>query len=272
MTTASERAAAVFAFLAAALAGGPALAAKAPALPDFEGVWMIQPGYYLGKPLLPAPRLAPAVAERNLKKRAAEKAGYVREVSGMLCGQNGGPNMYQIRSPFEVFGGFGRITFIFETEMNNQPHTIYLEEKAHSPDVYPSFNGHSIGRWEGRTLVVDTVGFIGRGTLLGPVPRTPTTHTVERFTWSADGKTMSDAITIEDPASLTEPWTTTLVFDRKPRTEERFEVWCDADLAAFKALDLQAYKDADPEIALILEGGFTDPAVTIAAEAKAALQ
>ncbi len=115
--------------------------------------------------------------------------------------------------------------------------------------------------------MVDTIGFIPRGALLGPVPRTARTHTTERFTWSADGKTMTNRITIEDPSSLVAPWTTSLVFDRKPNTEQRYEVWCDADLAAFKALDLEKFKDADPEIALLLEGAFTDPAVVIAKDA-----
>lgn len=237
--------------------------------PDPTGVWMIQPAYYLGRPLLPAPHLAPSVVEQNRKRQVAVQAGYVREVTGMLCGQSGGPNLYQVRSPFEIFQGFGRITLIFETEMNNQPRTIYMDEKKQPGDLYPSYNGHSIGHWEGRVLVVDTAGFIARGPLLGPVPRTTQTHTVERFSWSADGKTMRDQITIEDPSSLIEPWTTTLVFDRKPATEERFEVWCDADLEAFSTLDLPALKEADPEIALILDGSATDPAVVIAKAAAA---
>ena len=94
-------------------------------------------------------------------------------------------------------------------------------------------------------------------------------QTCTRCTVSADGKTLSNQITVEDPASLLEPWTTTLVFDRKPNTEERFEVWCDADLEAFNTLDLKALKDADPEIALMLDGSNTDPAVKIAKAAAA---
>jgi hypothetical protein len=250
--------------LAAVVTAGPALSAPAKGKPDFAGVWMIQDAYFLGKPLKPAPKLTEAVKAQAERRAAAQKGGYVREVAGMLCGQNGGPNMYQVRSPFEIFSGFGRVTLIFETEMNNQPRTIYMNETAHSPDVYPSYNGHSIGHWEGRTLVVDTVGFTERGQLMGPVPRTTTTHLKERFTWSSDGQTMTDQITVEDPKSLVEPWTTKLVFDRKPNTEERFEVWCDADLQAFNRLDLPKLKDADPEIALILDGAFTDPAVDIA--------
>jgi hypothetical protein len=262
------RRAALFASLALVLSAAPALAAT-PVHPDITGVWLIKPDYFLGKPLLPEPRVTASVAAQNAKLRAAQKAGYVREVRGMLCGQSGGPSMYQIRSPFEIFSGFGRMTVIFETEMNNQPHTIYMDQKIQPPDLYPSFNGHSIGHWEGKTLVVDTQGFVGRGQLLGSVPRTETTHLVERFSLSADGKTLTDKLTITDPASLTEPWTTTLAFDHRPNTEQRFEVWCDADLEAFNRLDLNALKDADPEVGLLTNGSETDPAVAIAKQAEA---
>jgi hypothetical protein len=260
-------------FLTLAVAFAPALPRTARAEespPDITGVWMIKPPYQLGKPLLPAPKVTPAVAAQNAKRRAAQQAGYVREAAGMLCGQNGGPVMYQVRSPFEIFSGFGRMTFIFETEMNNQPRTIYLEQAVQPPDLYPSYNGHSIGHWEGQTLVVETDGFVRRGMLLAGVPRTETTHTVERLALSADGATLTDQITVIDPAFLEEPWTTTLAFDRKPNTEQRFEVWCDADLEAFNRLDLKALKDVDPEIARLLDGSDTDPAVVIAKAHEAA--
>ena len=253
--------------LAAAAVGAPALAQSRP---DFTGVWMIREEYYLGQPYKTEPRLTPAVAERAKKRMAAMTAGYVRDVSGMICGQAGGPIMYQIRSPFEIFAGFGRMTLMFETEMNNQPRTIYMDQAAHPDALYPTFNGHSIGRWEGQALVVDTVGFVPRGGLLGDVPRTAQSHTVERFTLSPDGKAMTLEMTLEDPSSLIEPWTTSFVFDRKPTTEERFEVWCDFDKSAYEATDLQSLKDVDPEVALLLEGVNDDPATRIAKEAAAA--
>ena len=164
---------ALLSILAAGLLTGAAVAAPAPT-PDITGVWAIHPR--LGQPPQPQPKLTPAFAAVAAKRKAAVQAGYVREVTGMICGQSGGPQLYQIRSPFEIFTGFGRMTFIFETEMNNQPHTIYMQEKAHPDNLYPSFNGHSIGHWEGKTLVIDTIGYIGRGPLIGPVPRTTTSH------------------------------------------------------------------------------------------------
>lgn len=256
------------------LAGAPAHAAKAPkasvATPVIDGVWMIREQYYLGQPLLPKPELTEAVKAQAAKHAAAQAKGYVRTVGNMLCTPSGGPQLFMMRSPFEIFHGFGRITFVFETEGSNQPRTVYMNEARQPPDIYPSFNGHSIGRWEGKTLVVDTVGFNGRGALLGPVPKSEKTHLIERFTWSADGKVMSDQITAEDPTTLVKPWTTTMVFDRMADTEERFEVWCEADLDAFKTLDLESLKDADPEVARMLDPNerASDPALKFAPPGK----
>lgn len=263
------------ALAAVAFAAGPqALAAASrakAATPDFTGVWMIQQDYHLGQPLKPKPELTPYAADLQARQRAATAKGYVRSAANMLCLPSGGPQLFQMRSPFEVMQGFGRLTFIFETEGSNQPRTVYLREKTHPDDLYPSFNGHSIGHWEGKTLVVDTIGFNGRGTLPGGVPKTVDTHLVERFTWSADGKTMTDTITAEDPKVLAKPWTFNLVFDRMADTEERFEVWCEPDLDAFKTLDLNALKDSDPEVARMLdpETRASDPALLFAPPAGA---
>jgi hypothetical protein len=65
--------------------------------------------------------------------------------------------------------------------------TIYTSVKAHPAGIKPSRAGHSIGRWEGDTLVVDTVGFLP-GVLNGPVRNSDKLHIVERF--SLDTKTM----------------------------------------------------------------------------------
>jgi hypothetical protein len=255
------------------LAAFPAAAARpaaSAARPSIEGVWMIRQQYYLGEPLSPKPDLSPAALAMRQRAAAAQAKGYVRSAANMLCLPTGGPQLFMYRSPFEIFEGFGRITFIFETEGSNQPRTVYMREKTQPADIYPSFNGHSIGHWEGRTLVVDTLGFNGRGTLLGPVPKSEKTHLTERISWSPDGKVMSIQLTAEDPVYLAKPWTTTLVFDRKPDSEERFEVWCEADLEAFKTLDLPSLKDADPEVARLLDPDLrpSDPALKFAPPTK----
>jgi hypothetical protein len=90
------------------------------------------------------------------------------------------------------------------------PHTfriIYMDGRGHPAKLEPENYGHSIGRWEGDTLVVDTVGFsedfwIDRTGL----PHTENLHTVERFT-RTDFNTIKYEVTIDDPAVYTRPWT-----------------------------------------------------------------
>ena len=79
--------------------------------------------------------------------------------------------------------------------------TIYMNMKEHPANIKPTRAGHSIGRWEGDVLVVDTVGFLP-GVLNGPVRHSDKLHVVERF--SLDPKTMklTRAYVAEDPVYL----------------------------------------------------------------------
>ena len=81
------------------------------------------------------------------------------------------------------------------------------------------------------------------------VPRTPRTHIVERFSVSADGQTLTDAVTMDDPDVLTAPWTKTLNYKRMPPDTERLEAVCEPDLVALGQLDWAKYKDVDEEAA-----------------------
>jgi hypothetical protein len=89
------------------------------------------------------------------------------------------------------------------------PHTfrvIYMDGRPHPQKLEPWNYGHAVGRWEGDTLVVDTVGYsedfwIDRTGL----PHTEKLHTVERFT-RTDFNTIKYEVLIEDPAVYTKPW------------------------------------------------------------------
>jgi len=79
--------------------------------------------------------------------------------------------------------------------------TIHMNMKTHPPNIKPSRAGHSIGRWEGDVLVVDTIGFLP-GVLAAPVRHSEKLHVVERF--SLDPKTMNltRSYVAEDPVYL----------------------------------------------------------------------
>ena len=73
--------------------------------------------------------------------------------------------------------------------------------KDHPPNIKPSRAGHSIGRWEGDTLVVDTVGFLP-GFLNTPVKNSDKLHVVERFTLDPKKMALTRSYVAEDPVYL----------------------------------------------------------------------
>ncbi len=84
---------------------------------------------------------------------------------------------------------------------------IYTDGRQHPVDVDTSYYGHSIGHWDGDTLVVDTVG-LNDETWLGGIfsksIHSDKLHVVER--WSRQGDTLEVQVTVEDPVMFTRPW------------------------------------------------------------------
>lgn len=83
--------------------------------------------------------------------------------------------------------------------------TIYLDGRPHPKDLQPSYYGHSIGHFEGDTLVVDTVGF-APGILAGSVPHSDRLHVVERFTLNPETSALKRDYAAEDPVYFTEQY------------------------------------------------------------------
>lgn len=88
--------------------------------------------------------------------------------------------------------------------------TVYLDGRMHPPASQKFLHGHSVGRWEGKTLVVETTNFTEHPMGLSmSVPSSDRKKLIERFTLDADGKSLIYAGTIEDPKYLTQTaeWT-----------------------------------------------------------------
>jgi len=94
-----------------------------------------------------------------------------------------------------------RDTIVIQYGQMELKRTIHMNQKTHPATIKPSRAGHSIGRWEGDVLVVDTVGFLP-GVLNGPVRHGDTLHVEERF--SLDPKTvkLTRAYVADDPVYL----------------------------------------------------------------------
>jgi hypothetical protein len=111
---------------------------------------------------------------------------------------------------------------------------VYMDGRKHPDDLLPTWEGHSIGWWEGDTLVVDTVGFNDkfwfdrRGT-----PHTEQLHTIERYTRPNYG-TIVNEVTLEDAGALSHPvqlkFTARLLRpDRQTGTGDLMEFICNED-------------------------------------------
>jgi hypothetical protein len=106
--------------------------------------------------------------------------------------------------PIEIVQRPDRVVFLYE--MNNNFHIIFTDGRGHPKDLEPTWAGHSIGKWEGDTLVVDTVGFNGRSQLdTEGNPHSDALHVVEHFT-RTDATHLAYDVTIEDPKAYTRPW------------------------------------------------------------------
>ena len=114
--------------------------------------------------------------------------------------------------------------YIIETGGAHSFRTVFMDGKPHPANPSPSSRGHSIGRWEGDTLVVDTVGFNENVWIdnLG-MPTTDKLHTIERFTRTNYG-TLHYQITIDDPGAYTASWTSGIPF--RWSAGESFEFVC----------------------------------------------
>ncbi len=228
-------------------------AAAAPSKPVLTGMWDYQGRVEEARAGRTPPPVTPAIAERLRKRREAEQTGFVRSVSNILCLPSGFPQMMQWKSPIEILEVPGRITIISENDPgNDQPRTIYLD-KAMPADPDPSWEGYSVGKWEGATLVVHTQGLSDRGSLPGGVPRSTKTKVTERIHLDDGGKLLIDEMTFEDPTTLTKPWTVVFKYDRMPADSERFEAVCEPDMDALKALNLKALAEIDTEAARMLD-------------------
>ena len=115
--------------------------------------------------------------------------------------------------------------FIFDIGGPHTFRTIYMDGRSHPKDLQPSYYGHSIGWWEGDTLVVDTVGY-NEGFWIdrGAAPHTDQLHTVEKFTRTDFAQIRYD-VTIDDPGAYTKPWGGTMNLRLEANTE-LFEYVC----------------------------------------------
>lgn len=126
------------------------------------------------------------------------------------CLPPGGPRMMVTPYPMEIvqLPEQKRIIMLFEGAAHIW-REIYLDGRPHPTGdaLNPTYLGHSVGHWEGDTLVVDVVGF-NEASWLDPIgnPHTDQLHVIEKFS-RPNKNTLHYEATIDDPGAYTKPWT-----------------------------------------------------------------
>jgi hypothetical protein len=103
---------------------------------------------------------------------------------------------------------------------------IFMDGRKHPDDLEPSWFGHSVGSWDGDTLVIDTIGYNDRFWFdrLGH-PHTEQLHTIERWT-RVNYTTLENVVTIDDPGAYTRPWTVKFQAKLSKPGDELMEYFC----------------------------------------------
>ncbi len=118
--------------------------------------------------------------------------------------------------PIQIMQNSKYVTFLFE--FDNWFHVVPIDGREHRKQI-ATWAGDSIGRWDGDTLVVDTVNFNGK-TRLDTIghPQSDQLHVTERFTRTDLGH-IGYEITIDDSKAYTKPWKNTRTFTLRPDWE-----------------------------------------------------
>jgi hypothetical protein len=122
-------------------------------------------------------------------------------------------------------------TVVFNIDWMTSRRVVYMDGRGHSQNGERTLHGHSIGHWEGDTLVVDTRLYADhREGLAFGIPSGSAKHTVERFALSADRKHLDYSIVLEDPEYLVEPVSYSSQWEYRPELEPT-GLACELDVA-----------------------------------------
>jgi hypothetical protein len=129
-------------------------------------------------------------------------ANWIDRDPELKCYLPGIPRAMYMPYPFQIIQGTNKIQMAFT--FANAARTIHLDKVEGPPD--DTFMGHSVGHWEGDTLVVDVTGFNGKNWFdrAGNF-HSASLHLVERFT-PINPNAIRYEVTIEDPETFTRPW------------------------------------------------------------------
>ena len=201
--------AAVVAMLAVLPSARSQSAAQPGSIPDISGVWEVEKY----RPALFPKGGAPLQPWAETKFKAANPA---TNDPNLACLPEGLPRVMFVPVPMEILQTSTRVVIIHEGVQVLRE--IYMN-RQHPKDLDLTYSGDSIGKWEGDTLVADTIGFNDKTWVdSGGLPHSEALHVVERIR-RVDHDTLVDDFTIEDPKAFTKPIAVQQVYKLKPGWE-----------------------------------------------------
>jgi hypothetical protein len=216
----------VFAALAgfAAIQAGAAAAVPAKSedgKPYIGGVWLVEKPQAQARTVAGTPPpLRPQAAEVYAKRKQAKASGKNAGDPVEECLPHGVPRLLSATRPIHILQKPKQITVLYEA--NHQARLFYIDEPLPAPASEstsapdPTYNGYSVARWVGNTLVVDTIAMNDK-TWLDDVglPHSEALRLVERYELADPGR-LRVTVTVTDPETFTAPWEMQLTFKRRP--------------------------------------------------------
>lgn len=195
-------------------------------LPDWGGIWFLNLPAQGARPIRPLPK-GKYLKDYQAWQHEVESNHGIVPHHGSYCTPPGMPGIMGVfQYPMEFLFTPGRVTIHQEAWM--QWRNIWTDGRKHpdAEDLDPTFYGDSIGRWEGGTLVIDTIGVKTATQLSMGMEHSDKMHIVERIHLAKnDANTLLDEMTVEDPIALEKPWHTTYSY-RRSRDMNLLEFIC----------------------------------------------
>jgi hypothetical protein len=192
--------------------------AKLAQLPDWSGVWAPDWAALFGAGAPPKPELTAKAAKALADFEAAQAKGENLQGEVANCVPPGMPGI--MRQPYPIEFVFAPGTVYILAETYSQVRRIYTDGRPLPDDPDPFFNGHSVGHWEGDTLVVDTNGLNPHLDIMPGIKATEKTTIRERIHQNSPNL-ITIEFTVTDPDTFAKPFTFRQPYVLKPGWEIR---------------------------------------------------
>ena len=177
--------------------------------PDWTGVWYPDWSLLFAGRERADPKLTPQAQQAFDAYQESIRENGPNQEAQALCLPPGIPGVMQQPYPIEILYSPDRVTIL--TEAYQQARRIYMDGRPlpEDPDLF--FNGNSVGRWDGDTLVIETVGLSLQSNIAPGIPHTENSRIEERIFLQAPGE-LIDEMTITNPDVLTEPFVVRIAY------------------------------------------------------------